>query len=308
MVVVGWKLKSPWMWLDFIAKLSVGMYSVMLVYLMFRFSREDLLESLHSFGVGYPLPEKDYGDVCQVYTPQHPSGNKFFNVTDRIDVFVLAHALGWFVKALIVRDVWISWICSILFELIELAFAHLLPNFNECWWDSILLDVLGCNLLGIYAAEIFMQAMKFRKYNFTVKCRTIFSTRNVYNYLFSSLLLILLITLIDLNIFFIKYILFIPTTHWLCLLRTFMWVLISAPASRELYVNAGRKSRKRFFSSCTTCMVGIVGLACEILVCVVFRGNLFIHSAPTPISTVMLIVSLVYATIWALMKVYSTEM
>lgn len=25
---------------------------------------------------------------------------------------------------------------------------HMLPNFNECWWDSWVLDVLVCNSLG----------------------------------------------------------------------------------------------------------------------------------------------------------------
>jgi hypothetical protein len=28
---------------------------------------------------------------------------------------------------------------------------HLLPNFNECWWDRWLLDVLICNNIGIVA-------------------------------------------------------------------------------------------------------------------------------------------------------------
>ena len=28
---------------------------------------------------------------------------------------------------------------------------HMLPNFNECWWDSWLLDVLLCNFGGIVA-------------------------------------------------------------------------------------------------------------------------------------------------------------
>jgi phosphatidylserine synthase 2 len=85
---------------------------------------------LNKFGAGFRLPEKDYGDVCDIYVPNHISGDPFFNVTDRIDVFVLAHSLGWFVKALLVRDVKVSWICSIYFEIIELAFAHLLPNFR----------------------------------------------------------------------------------------------------------------------------------------------------------------------------------
>lgn len=25
---------------------------------------------------------------------------------------------------------------------------HMLPNFNECWWDSWVLDVLVCNSFG----------------------------------------------------------------------------------------------------------------------------------------------------------------
>ena len=30
---------------------------------------------------------------------------------------------------------------------------HLLPNFNECWWDRWLLDVLICNNIGIVAGK-----------------------------------------------------------------------------------------------------------------------------------------------------------
>ncbi len=32
----------------------------------------------------------------------------------------------------------------------ELTFQHMLPNFNECWWDSWILDVAVCNFIGIY--------------------------------------------------------------------------------------------------------------------------------------------------------------
>ena len=39
---------------------------------------------------------------------------------------------------------------SIAFELCEKTFKHWLPNFNECWWDSWLLDVAICNAFGIY--------------------------------------------------------------------------------------------------------------------------------------------------------------
>jgi len=32
--------------------------------------------------------------------------------------------------------------------LLVLVLQHMLPNFNECWWDSWVLDVLICNSLG----------------------------------------------------------------------------------------------------------------------------------------------------------------
>ncbi len=65
------------------------------------------------------------------------------------DEFVLAHALGWWGKALILRDASLLWTLSIAFELLERTFAHMLPNFSECWWDSWILDVSLCNWAGM---------------------------------------------------------------------------------------------------------------------------------------------------------------
>lgn len=67
-----------------------------------------------------------------------------------MDIFVPAHIIGWFVKALILRDEWICWIISIMFEVLEYSLEHQLPNFSECWWDHWILDVLLCNWLGIW--------------------------------------------------------------------------------------------------------------------------------------------------------------
>ena len=53
-------------------------------------------------------------------------------------------------KALILRDYTLLWLLSVGFELMELTFQHMLPNFNECWWDSWILDVAVCNFIGIY--------------------------------------------------------------------------------------------------------------------------------------------------------------
>ena len=49
------------------------------------------------------------------------------------DEFVVAHTLGWWGKAIIIRDRKLLWILSVGFECMELTFSHMLPNFNECW-------------------------------------------------------------------------------------------------------------------------------------------------------------------------------
>ena len=51
-------------------------------------------------------------------------------------------------QALIIRDYALLWVLSIGFEFMELTFQHMLPNFNECWWDSWILDVAVCNFIG----------------------------------------------------------------------------------------------------------------------------------------------------------------
>lgn len=50
---------------------------------------------------------------------------------------MLAHILGWFGKSLILRDFWLSWILSVMFEVMEYSLQHQLPNFAECWWDHV---------------------------------------------------------------------------------------------------------------------------------------------------------------------------
>lgn len=38
---------------------------------------------------------------------------------------------------MLLRDFYISWFLSISFELLEMSFEHMLPNFAECWWDHV---------------------------------------------------------------------------------------------------------------------------------------------------------------------------
>jgi len=72
--------------------------------------------------LGVPLPEKNYAEDCAL-TPG--------TIWNALDIFCVAHALGWFGKAMILRDYWFCWILSIAFELAEYSLQHQLPNFAE---------------------------------------------------------------------------------------------------------------------------------------------------------------------------------
>ena len=294
----------------------VAAYCCLLGFLLLNVARDLLIPFMQNrLQAGFPREEKDYGDVCTIYVANHSSGNPWFNVTDRLDVFVLAHSIGWLIKALIVRDTKLSWICSILFEVVELCFANLLPNFNECWWDSLLLDVFGCNLIGIHLADWLLSKFGVVKFDFINRVKyqhvggescVVSRKRNLYfKTLFSSLILIVFITLIDLNFFFLKFILSIPTTHWVCYVRTLLWIGASVPSAIELYNWSSARSRKKdsFIDQCPSCVVGAIGLLLEIMVCYKFSDHLFDNSATTPILTYVLVLSLLYATIWSWLQV-----
>ncbi|KAB5538128.1 hypothetical protein DKX38_015661 [Salix brachista] len=124
-------------------------YLVALTFLLFQ-KRDDarqFMKFLHP-DLGIELPERSYGADCRIYVPENTT-SKFKNVLDTLfDEFVLAHIFGWWGKAILIRNQPLLWVLSIGFELMEFTFRHMLPNFNECWWDSIILDILICNWFG----------------------------------------------------------------------------------------------------------------------------------------------------------------
>ncbi|KAL8491630.1 hypothetical protein ACS0TY_023284 [Phlomoides rotata] len=124
-------------------------YLVALTFLLFQ-KRDDarqFMRFLHP-DLGVELPERSYGADCRIYLPVNPT-SRFKNVYETLfDEFVLAHILGWWGKAIMIRNQPLLWVLSIGFELTELTFRHMLPNFNEYGWDSIILDILIWNWFG----------------------------------------------------------------------------------------------------------------------------------------------------------------
>ncbi|KAJ0038679.1 hypothetical protein Pint_22167 [Pistacia integerrima] len=138
-------------------------YLVALTFLLFQLElwmafifsqkRDDarqFMKFLHP-DLGVELPERSYGADCRIYVPENPT-SRFKNVYETLfDEFVLAHIFGWWGKAILLRNQPLLWVLSIGFELMEFTFRHMLPNFNECWWDSIILDILICNWFEVVA-------------------------------------------------------------------------------------------------------------------------------------------------------------
>lgn len=73
---------------------------------------------------------------------------------------------------------WISYKISMaqFDRIFQIAFAHLLPNFVECWWDALVLDVLLCNGLGIWVGLRLCKMLEMREYKWvsirSVQCFT----------------------------------------------------------------------------------------------------------------------------------------
>jgi len=183
-----------------------------------------------------------------------------------IDIFCFAHALGWFGKAMVLRDYWFCWILSVAFELAEYSLQHQLPNFAECWWDHWLLDVLICNWFGTYIGMKTCQYFEVKHYTWrgfrqshgigskTKRVITQFSphdftafhwhgTASFLHYVTVVMILAVFLAA-ELNPFYLKSLLWLEPEHHFVSVRLVGVFLCALPAARELYqyVNDPRKT------------------------------------------------------------------
>lgn len=135
------------------------LYMLCLVLLLFQ-TADGARDSLKLIDptLGVPIASRDYATDCTF------NFEIFIGVMDR---FVIAHLIGWAAKAFIIRNRLLLWLLSIAWELIELATKYFIPNFAECWWDSILLDVLLCNGGGIEIGLWICRKLEFREAKWT---------------------------------------------------------------------------------------------------------------------------------------------
>lgn len=255
----------------------MSLYLLFLTYLMFLPLNEGRrVMTFFDPALGVPLPERSYGDTCAFYTPGHPAGN-FANFMEAVlDIHFIAHLFGWWFKYLIIRDVWACWIISIGFEIIELTFRHWLPNFHECWWDHLLLDLFGCNWLGIVLGAYTCKLLNVWDYTWVTEGRTWGFLQSPQRY-FTVLGVSVVVLGVDSMNFFLKYIMWVPANHNLVVYRVALWGFTAIVAIKEYYEFM---TNKYCFRLGPHCWLSLFVLSLEVSCSIKFGRNIFHEPFP----------------------------
>jgi len=212
-------------------------YEIFLISLLFKTKTDARNLQYICSSLGKKLPERSYAENCSL---------NFEIVKKQLDGFVISHTIGSYIKALLYRDYWICWIMTIAFEILEYSLEHQLPNFAECWWDHWILDVILCNGIGIYFGIKTIEYFQLEKYywkDIKPKKNNVYSFNNLFDLLpkssfrhYIGLLMIICFTLqCELNVFYLKYLLWIPAEHYIVTLKLLIYSLVCAPCISEIY-------------------------------------------------------------------------
>ncbi|XP_037038835.1 phosphatidylserine synthase 1 [Bradysia coprophila] len=209
--------------------------------------------------------DKEYGVNC--------SDINFDRVWSHVDVFAVGHYLGWMFKAILIRHMGILWAISIMWEITEIAFAHLLPNFVECWWDALILDVVLCNGFGIWCGLKICKILEMREYKWA-SIRDISTTsgkikravlqftpgsfahvrwldpKSTYMRFLAVCQLVIFWQVTELNTFFLKHIFEMPPSHPIVIVRLVFMGLFVAPSVRQYYIYITDTRCKRVGTQC----------------------------------------------------------
>mmetsp|Transcript_17448 Transcript_17448/g.37901 ORF Transcript_17448/g.37901 Transcript_17448/m.37901 type:complete len:395 (-) Transcript_17448:53-1237(-) len=257
------------------------LYEMLLVFILMQSSTDAraLMNLMDPHHAGILLPERSYASSCAL---------TFSSITDALDIFVVGHAAGWFVKAVMVRDRVLLWVASVFFELLELVFKRLLPNFAECWWDSWILDVALCNALGIELGLALCRYLNAREYHWIFSPQRFDAFRwqvltSRFRFVAASSIVFLLMVA-DLNAFFLKTVLWVDVESKLNIIRLFIIGFAGFPSLRELYQYASDPTCHRFGSQA---WILSAVLLTEICIIIKFGREHFSHSASYyfPLST-----------------------
>jgi len=210
---------------------------------------------------------------------------------DNVDHYFLVHICNWFLATLVIRDPVICHLWSVLDEVVELSWQHILPHFGECWWDHVFMDVLFTNTPSIIAGMYFIRWIGIKEYDWfgrkgkkSIWDWEIFHCHRRFG-IFSYMFILLLIHF--LTGFFLINMFLIPPKHWFPIGRLLLWFGFGCIAFREGYADTTTwntyerkenpvEGRYRWLS------VGV--LITEAITCYKYRGDTGnINDVPTPL-------------------------
>ncbi|KAM7124408.1 phosphatidylserine synthase 1 isoform X3 [Mycteria americana] len=178
---------------------------------------------------------------------------------------------------------------------IMLFFMHLLPNFAECWWDQVILDILLCNGGGIWLGMVVCRFLEMRTYHwasfkdihtttgkikravlqFTPASWTYvrwFDPKSSFQRVAGIYLFMIIWQLTELNTFFLKHIFVFQASHPLSWGRILFIGIITAPTVRQYYAYLTDTQCKRVGTQCW--VFGVIAFL-EAIVCIKFGQDLF---------------------------------
>lgn len=166
-------------------------------------------------------------------------------------IWFFAHAVGWWAKMVMLRDLRICLVYSTAFEFLELTLQFMVPEFQECWWDSMIMDWLIANLLiGMMLGKATLWALKMRTFQWSpaspvAKMTLLFSplrwsefqwnpANDPITMVLNSVIWIVM-AVGEVNSFFLINILQLPRDHLFNGLRQALFCLTAVPAVEEWY-------------------------------------------------------------------------
>jgi len=97
-----------------------------------------------------------YDDNCELHLE---------NIWDNFDHYYAVHICNWFLASWVIRDTYILHMWSVLDEVVELSWQHILPHFRECWWDHLLMDITLSNTPAIFAGMFCVRYFGWKEYD-----------------------------------------------------------------------------------------------------------------------------------------------
>jgi hypothetical protein len=128
-----------------------------------------------------PPPENTriYATDCRIGTAGDPRGPFYVFWDTSFDIFFVAHFVGWIGKAIVFRDMKLTLTLSVMWEVVEYSFQHILGNFHECWWDHWILDVGLANLGGLLVGL-------FINHRYCMGCMTVWAAWAIFHLITSA--------------------------------------------------------------------------------------------------------------------------